>query len=71
MSIYKNTNRLIFEYLFLHNSVVKKSLTTEPTKDKLEENAGTYEVTKNLFGKEKVRKVKDESRTLGIEYTTR
>lgn len=35
-----------------------------------EENIGTYEIKKNFFGKEKVRKVKDESRTLGIEYTS-
>lgn len=42
-------------------SVVKENLITE-------EDAGTYEIKKNLFGKEKVRKVKNESRTLGIEY---
>lgn len=33
------------------------------------ESVGTYEVKKNLFGKEKVRKVKNDNRTLGIEYT--
>jgi len=36
-----------------------------------EENLGTYEIKRTFLGKDKVRKVKDESRTLGIEYTTR
>lgn len=44
------------------NSIVRKNRTVE-------ENIGTYEIKKSLFGKEKARKVKNESRTLGIEYT--
>ena len=35
-----------------------------------EEHIGTYEIKKNLFSKEKVRKVKNESRAIGIEYTS-
>lgn len=37
---------------------------------KSEEHIGTFEVKKNIFGKEVVRKVKDENRTLGIEYSS-
>jgi len=41
------------------------------TNSVIEESIGTYEVKKNLFGKEKVRKVKNETGTLDIEYIER
>ena len=68
---YKSTMKMIIDYYqkgnygkiteISHKSVVKNNLTTE--------HIGTYEIKKSLFGKEKIRKVKNESRTLGIEYT--
>lgn len=51
-------------------SVIKENLKTEIVEKKEEvENIGVYEVKKNIFGKEVVRKVKNENRTLGIEHT--
>lgn len=35
-----------------------------------EEHIGTYEIKRNIFGKETVKKVKNENRTIGIEYTS-
>lgn len=33
------------------------------------EDIGTYEIKKNIFGKEVVRRVQKESRAVGIEYS--
>lgn len=63
------------------NSVVKENLTTQnpineensevellSNSEKLKDE-GTYIIKKNIFGKDVVRKVKNENRTLGIEYS--
>lgn len=61
--------RLLVTYYSLMNKGNKGKIR-EISPNLKEENIGTYEIKKNFFGKEKVRKVKDESRTLGIEYTS-
>jgi len=48
-------------------SVSCKKVPIKGTEETVE-NLGTYEIKKNLFGKEKVRKVKGETGTLSIEY---
>ncbi len=60
--------RLLVTYYSLMNKGNKGKIR-EISPNLKEENIGTYEIKKNIFGKEKVRKVKDENRNIGIEYT--
>lgn len=49
-----------------------KIINNSPNKEKQNEavNIGEYEIKKSLFGKDIVRKVKNENRNIGIEYTS-
>ncbi len=79
MSMYKNIiNDLVIKYYqnvnngnligTSSNLVYKENPMTNPINNSV--SIGTYEIKKTIFGKEKVRKVKNENRTIGIEYSS-